>query len=77
MKWGSCVRGAIGSIIEGVHEIFNLEAQVVTMPVFFQPEWAFDIEATLLIWVTHEGGPVCQLNESRDPIPQFVQLFIP
>jgi hypothetical protein len=47
------------------------------MAVFFQPEWAIDIEAALLIWVTHEGSPVCQLYESRNPIPQFVQLFIP
>ena len=49
----------------------------MVMAVFVQPEWAIDIEAALFVWLTHEGSPVCQLYESRNPIPQFVQLVIP
>lgn len=47
----------IDSTIEGIHEILDLKAQVVAVPISLQPEWAIDIETALLIRLAHEGSP--------------------
>lgn len=47
----------IDSTIESIHEILDLEAQVVAVPISLQPEWAIDIETALFIRLAHEGSP--------------------
>ncbi len=59
---------ALCSTPEGVHQILDLEAQVVALPILLQPERTMSIETALLCRLAHEGSLVCQLYESRDPI---------
>lgn len=42
------------------------------MPIFLQSEGAFDGEAAFLIGFAHEGGVLRQLEESGNPILQFI-----
>jgi len=53
--------GLLSSTIESIHEILDLKAQVVAVPIFIQPEWAIDIETALFIRLAHEGSPFRQL----------------
>ena len=57
------------STIESIHEILDLEAQVVAVSVFLQPKGAIDIKTAFFIRLAHEGSPFCQLQKSGNPIP--------
>ena len=63
-----CNGATIDSTIESIHEILDLEAQVVAVSVFLQPKRAIHIETAFFIRLAHEGSPFCQLQKSGNPI---------
>lgn len=69
LRMSLCNGGMTDSTTESVHEILDLEAQVVAVPVFLQPERAIYIETALFIRLAHEGSPFCQLQKGGNPIP--------